>query len=68
MLKYYLAASLCLAALTVYSIGTWFLLPILWITLSFFSVTFAYASNSPSVFRKKGTGKIPWYITWLFWP
>ncbi|WP_404394084.1 diacylglycerol kinase family protein [Pseudoalteromonas phenolica] len=68
MLKYYLAVSLCLAALTIYSIGTWFLLPILWITLSFFSVTFAYATNSPSVFRKKSTGKIPWYITWLFWP
>ncbi len=68
MLKYYLFASLCLAALTIHSIGSWLMLPLAWFTVSISLVTFAYATNYPHIFRKHGTGKIPWYITWLFWP
>ncbi|RXF05835.1 diacylglycerol kinase family protein [Pseudoalteromonas sp. PS5] len=68
MLKYYLLASCVLAALTIYSLGSWLMLPLAWFTVSVSLVTFAYATNYPHIFRKHGTGTIPWYITWLFWP
>lgn len=68
MLKYYLLATALLAVLTFYSIGSWLMLPLAWFTLSLGLVTFAYATNNPGIFRKHGTGKIPWYSTWLFWP
>ncbi|WP_440053663.1 diacylglycerol kinase family protein [Pseudoalteromonas sp. T1lg65] len=68
MLKYYLFFTLLLGALTVFSFFSWLTLPLLWFTVSLSLVSYAYAANNPFIFRKHGTGKIPSFAKWLFWP
>ncbi|CAM4253456.1 diacylglycerol kinase family protein [Pseudoalteromonas byunsanensis] len=62
MIKYYLLMfTLCLT-LAWFSIDSWFLFPILWLSISLACVCFAYTTNYPSLFRKSATGAIPLWI------
>ncbi|BBN80918.1 diacylglycerol kinase catalytic subunit [Pseudoalteromonas sp. A25] len=68
MTKYYLMILTACLYLTWLSYGGWFLFPIVWLTISVACVTFAYATNYPSLFRKSATGAIPFWVKALFLP
>ncbi|MEP4890235.1 MAG: diacylglycerol kinase family protein [Aliiglaciecola sp.] len=40
----------------------------IWVGFSLVLVTFAYALQSPKIFRKKIDGSIPFYVKWVFIP
>lgn len=39
-----------------------------WVALAFAAVSGAYFFKSPRIFRKSSAGKLPAYVSWLFWP
>ncbi|MBD1582547.1 diacylglycerol kinase family protein [Pseudoalteromonas sp. S16_S37] len=68
MTRYYVLMLILCCGLVWLSYGGWFLFPALWLTASIACVTFAYATNYPSLFRKSATGAIPHWVKVLFLP
>ncbi|QHJ12171.1 putative protein YnbD [Paraglaciecola mesophila] len=68
IVKYYLGGALFALWLAYVSTNLFIAIPLIWIALSLFTVSSAYALQKPAIFRKKQDGSIPFYIRWLFIP